>query len=131
MSHLPYHINHKCARHTEIIIVVIIIIAMHRLKEKFTKIWGQWPSKLALEILNVGWRVLWNELMFCRAKCQRMSDGDEETAPQPPALVVYRRDAKSSCAWWTTLLEQLHEVVLPVIVIVVGIVCSIASLMTL
>lgn len=42
---------------------------------------------------------------------------------------LYRRDAKSG-VWWTAI-EQMQEVVLPVLVISVGIFCSIASLMTL
>ena len=69
---------------------------------------------------------------FGRAKCQKiypkphLSDLQET---QSSTLVIHRRDAKSG-VWWTAI-EQVQEVLLPVLVIVVGILCSIASLTTL
>lgn len=67
--------------------------------------------------------------LFGRAKCQKIYlkphlSGLQGT--QSSTLVIYRRDAKSG-VWWTAI-EQMQEVVLPVLVIVVGIFCSIASL---
>ncbi|KAG0630426.1 hypothetical protein M758_1G177400 [Ceratodon purpureus] len=70
-------------------------------------------------------------LYYSRSKIQKLRKMENERDPESKQfqLIVYRKERKPGTIWY--IVEVLREIFLPVLVLAVGIFCSVASLTTL
>lgn len=69
--------------------------------------------------------------IWFRSKIQRLRMVEHERDPESKQfqLIVYRRERKPGTKWY--VVEVLREILLPLVVLAVGVFCSVAALTTL